>query len=471
MEEKDLQHMVIGHSQIRNLEDYHFPDTPDINFHIDVKSYSGGHAPQLAKIIKDEIYSASKPLRISAIIWQNSNWNTTLSEVEDIVMDMEDFLKDYPFHSVAFPECLFVPQQEKIWDKIARINTILGNYNKRQGFDRYPLHKIALQVSKNTKALNVRQCSYREFNKALTAPGGKKDHNGNNLGYHIDEGAPKRRYAQHIRKFHKFGFNDHKPRPINQLPPKRISKTVYFAGNPVNKMKNPKVVDARIVINKIKQNSGKGSANLKVEDDHELPVHEVGDKSKDLEGNEEEDEVQIIEPAVQDTVKKVALGKWLDQGKENGYLKAIQELIASKQDEAKNMKRKKEETESSSSIKQDEAKNMKRKKEETESSSSSDSESSSSSESESSSSDSDTSSSYDSDIPNKIKKVEKYLLKMKRKMKERKKKEKKDKERKKKEKKKQEKKKQEQKKQEKKKQEQKKKGEPSDHGEKKVKKK
>ena len=474
MEEKELQHMVIGHSQIRNLEKYHFPDTPGINFHIDVLSYSGGHASRLAEVIKDEISSASRPLRISAIIWQNSNWTTTLSQVEDIVMDIEDFLKDYPFHRVAFPECLFVPQQEEIWDKVARINTILGNYNKRQGFDRYPLHKVAMYWNTNTKAFTVRQTSYREYNQDLTASQGRADHNANNLGYHIDEGAPKRRYAQHIRNFHKYGFNENKERPINQLPPQRISNTVYFAGNPVNKMKSPKEADARVVINMIKQNNNvtaykaDGFDDLNIQNDND--PHKPKDGSKDL---EEEEEVQIIEPVDQGTAKltfkkgtaeRAVFNEWLEQGKENGYLKAVEKLIEIKskvKEKTKNMKRKKEEMESSSDN-------------DSESSSSSDSESSSS-ESESSSSDSDASNSSDSDIPKKIKEVEKYLMKKaaqkqreKEKMKERKKKEKKKKEKKDKERKKKEKKKQEQKKEEKKKQEKKKK--MGDHGEKKAKK-
>ena len=124
-----FKHMVIGHSQLKNMEKYKFEDQPDINFHIDFKSISGGKAPQLAKIIKEEIMLSPDPLRISAVIWQNSILDLSIQEMEDIVLDMEAFLRDYPSHRVAFPECQYVPKLERYWDKIAQLNTILNKYN------------------------------------------------------------------------------------------------------------------------------------------------------------------------------------------------------------------------------------------------------------------------------------------------------------------------------------------------------
>ena len=246
-----FKHMVIGHSQLKNMEKYKFEDQPDINFHIDFKSISGGKAPQLAKIIKEEIMLSPDPLRISAVIWQNSILDLSIQEMEDIVLDMEAFLRDYPSHRVAFPECQYVPKLERYWDKIAQLNTILNKYNLRQGFNSYPLHKTTMQYSKQKKSLVVRQSSYKEFNDALKKHGAGQVDDIGQLGYHIDEGAPKTRYAQHIRRFHKNGFNDMNPSARSYDQPKR-SSTIFFGRNPVNKMKNPKAADARMVINKIR---------------------------------------------------------------------------------------------------------------------------------------------------------------------------------------------------------------------------
>ena len=202
MEQCTPQHLVIGHTQVKDLERYQFPEKPDINFDLTVKSIKGGKANELAQLIKRELALAKVPLRISAVIWQNSIWKITISEVIDIVDDIGLFLKGYPFHRVAFPECLFVPEQEHLWNKVHQINNVLKEYNEKQGFDRYSLFKTAQQYSKSKGMHVVRQSSYREYNKAIA-----RGEDGTGLGYYLDEGAPKRRYAQHIRMFHRYGFN------------------------------------------------------------------------------------------------------------------------------------------------------------------------------------------------------------------------------------------------------------------------
>lgn len=251
------QHMVIGHSQVRNLESYRFPDSPDIDFDLTVKCVRGGKAFKMAQMIKKEVVEAKVPLRISAIIWQNSIWNITISEVENIVDDMETFLKVHPFHRVAFPECLFVPEQEHLWDKVHHVNLILKSYNERQGYDRYSLFKIAQQYSKAKGMYTVRQTSYREFNRA--EDDGK---DGSGLGYYLDEGPPKRRYAKHIRKFHKYGFSPKKKVEIPLANIKERGASGSSLYQPQGKMLKAfpelkkALPDARDIITKMRLNRG-----------------------------------------------------------------------------------------------------------------------------------------------------------------------------------------------------------------------
>lgn len=378
---EEVQHLVIGHSQIRHLEDYDFSDQPEINFHIDFICVGGGLAPDLIRIIKEKLTQANKPMRISAIIWQNSNWDISVQQVEEMVWDMEQFLKVYPFHRVAFPECQFVPQQERIWDKIARINSVLEKYNQRQGFSRYPLNKVTMQYSKQKKSLVVRQTSYREYNDAIRANPHLGDEAGdtyNQLGYHIDEGAPKRRYAQHIRKFHRYGFNDHNPRPRIPSPEPERSSRIFFARNPVNKMKSPKVVDARMVINKIKSDKTR----------QEQETHSTDNSGPDLSKS------RTVQPAIlpemaegssnsQKRMSLVGFDEWMTKGEDSGYLNIVTNLIKMKEKKKRGKKRKRSESsESSSEERKRKARNRKNKHRSKKVSSSSSSESSSSSSSD-----------------------------------------------------------------------------------------
>lgn len=169
--------------------------------------------------------------------------------MENTVLDMERFMINYPSNRVAFPECQYVPQLELHWDKIAKLNTILNDYNLRQSFNSYSLHETTMQFSKQKKSLVVRQSRYREFNDDLKKAGHSTNQDFSNLGYHIDEGAPKTMFVQHIRKLHKYGFNDGEisgESSNNSRYQHKISSTIFVARNLINKMKDPKTVDARI---------------------------------------------------------------------------------------------------------------------------------------------------------------------------------------------------------------------------------
>ena len=333
MEAEEVRHMVIGHSQIRNFTDYQFPDVPAINFPMETICIRGGKVPELISKIKDELHASERPLRISAIIWQNSNWDITISEVEHVVFDMETFLKDYPFHRVAFPECLFVPDQEKIWDKIAKINHVLADYNYRQGFDRYPLYKVAQSYCKRKGTYTVRQTSYWEFNQGLSQSNNRGSKQ-SSKGYHLDEGAPKQRFAKFIRTFHSAGFNEKSDRgPTKQSMPS-VSNKVFCVANPGNIMKSPECVDARAVINNIR--------------------HRNQNKPQDTTENasyEEEQEVAQIQHRDSMTETKDDLVSWIKQGKDSGYFNLYDEAVKEKildQINEVSMKRKSQQEESES---------------------------------------------------------------------------------------------------------------------------
>lgn len=348
--ENEIQHVVIGHSQIRHLENYDFSDQPEINFPIEFICVGGGLAPNLIRIIKEKITQATKPMCVSAIIWQNSNWDITVQQVEEIVWDMEQFLKVYPFHRVAFPECQFVPQQERIWDKIARINAVLNSYNLRQGFARYPLHKVTMQYSKQKKSLVVRQTSYREYNNAVRAASEQSRDNTedkhSNLGYHIDEGAPKRRYAQHIRRFHLNGFNANIPRPRVSSPEPKRSSIISFARNPVNKMKSPKVSDARVVINKIKADK------MREEQENPPAPSAINSYHTDISIEDTAANPQLPESSSsnkpEQLLNQTELKEWIQTGRNSGYLSIITKLIKKNEKQKRGKKRYRSESSDSS---------------------------------------------------------------------------------------------------------------------------
>lgn len=359
----DMKHLVIGHSQLRNLDTYKFPNQPELDLNMDFEWISGGKAPQLAKLIKGKLVQAKTPMRVSAIIWQNSITDMSLKEMEDIVLDMEQFLKNYPSHRVAFPECQFVPKLESSWDKIAKLNSILNDFNLRQGFNRYALHKVTMMYSKQKKGLVVRQTSYREYNNAIRNNNNHDDVN--SLGYHIDEGAPKTRYAQAIRRFHLHGFNDHSPRPSAQTPAQEKGNKIFFAQNPVNKMKDPQSVDAREIINKIKRDN----KNQETATKDSSPI-------MNLEEQEENDSImddKVTQEETEPLAEKSDLKEWLDQGTSKGYLKTFKKLVLQKQRSKEKRKRRESSSSSSESEDKDKGRNKRHRKKRRESSSDTDS--------------------------------------------------------------------------------------------------
>ena len=336
--EGEVEHMVIGHSQVRGLSAFHFEEDPDINFHITWESVSGGKAPQLATLIKETIQNSSSPLRISAIIWQNSIWNISLKEVEDIVLDMESFLQNYPSHRVAFPECQYVPEQHLHWEKIARINEILKSYNLRQGFNRYPLFKATMQNQKNQKGLGVRQSKWKEHN------------NRTGLGYHIDPEKGQRNFAKFIRRFHANGFNDNKTTSASSVNKEsndrgvveKESSKILFVRTPGTELKTPEQSDARLIINQIRAgNQQHTEANIT----ENLEVPEQSNKGEKEKGT---------------TTK--TLSEWMKEGENSGFLDKIANALNKSALKRKEMKKKKREEEKRK--KREEEKRKKRKEEE-----------------------------------------------------------------------------------------------------------
>lgn len=179
-----IRHLVIGHSQIRGCWDYKFEEN-ELNFDIDWICVPGGKARDLLELIKEQMRESRIPLRISAIIWQNSISDLSFGDVEQMIEEIEATLDIFPQHKVALPECQFVPAQARMFEHIAKINLILADFNERQGFNRYPLFRATMKQSKN--GYKVKQAEWSEFQNK-TGP-----------GYHI---ADKTKLTKFIRKFH-----------------------------------------------------------------------------------------------------------------------------------------------------------------------------------------------------------------------------------------------------------------------------
>ena len=108
----------------------------------------GGKAQELKKLLISEIKKAQIPLRISAVIWQNSITTITLSRVKEIIEEIESTLKLHLQHRVALPECQYVPEQADYFEHIAKINLLLADFNQRHGFKRYPLFRSTMTERK-----------------------------------------------------------------------------------------------------------------------------------------------------------------------------------------------------------------------------------------------------------------------------------------------------------------------------------
>ena len=270
--------------------------------------------------------------------------------MKNIVLDMEQFLKIYPYHRVAFPKCQYVPQLNQYWEKISRLNSILDNYNTRQGLGRYGLDKVTMSNEKG-KGRIVRQTSYKEYNLALTASVKKEEHELKNLGYHIDEGAPKSRYAQHIRKYHLYGFKED-ARPSITETPTRKSSTISFTRTPVNAMRQPEVADARSIINEIRA-SKPISPSLSLS-----PPKETTPSTSD--GRDSLDASLPKEESYEEQAKDIA--EWLQKGIKKGYYENLKDAIIQEHEKGKSAehksgrkrKHKKKQKETSDSFSSDE---------------------------------------------------------------------------------------------------------------------
>ena len=136
----DIIHMVIGHTQIKGCWDINL-DVDELNFPIDWLCMPTGLADDFLNLIKTEMQSAIKPLKITAIIWQNSIGSITPDCVRRITSEIDRLYYVFPQHSVAFPEIMFLPKLKAYSAKTAKINSILAEYNAKRDYDRYSLHK------------------------------------------------------------------------------------------------------------------------------------------------------------------------------------------------------------------------------------------------------------------------------------------------------------------------------------------
>ena len=180
----------------------------------------GGKVHDLKNLLFHELGNAQIPLRVSAVMWQNSIPSLTLVEVKDIIQEIEVKLNAHPQHKVALPECQFVPAQANHFEHIAKINMMLADFNKRQGFNRYPLFKSTMHQSR--KGLTVKQGEWLEYQKKMGP------------GYHI---ADKKNFTRFIRMFHLNNLEN--PKYALWRPSTLDITKVLAVISPPNKMEDP----------------------------------------------------------------------------------------------------------------------------------------------------------------------------------------------------------------------------------------
>ena len=313
----------------------------------------GGKAQELKKLLISEVNKTQIPLRISAVIWQNSITTITLSRVKEIIEEIESTLKLHLQHRVALPECQYVPEQADYFEHIAKINLLLADFNQRQGFNRYPLFKSTM--TKNKKGFHVKQNQWLEY-QTKTGP-----------GYHI---ADKTIYTKFIRKFHLNNLEnsigmDWKPSTIDitkdlaVLPPSNKMDNHYENKRNLRKIesnrkrskptaeenqesedipsyaKQPKISKSPKVYNV--QN-----ISITVDNIAACPENSISNISENI------DEKQTVQKEKQldnkfktsnsnDNTKKCDMedwSKWADLGDEKGYLKPVFKLINIKVEKA-----------------------------------------------------------------------------------------------------------------------------------------
>lgn len=236
-QEAEFRHLVIGHSQVRNKWNVVLPEN-ELNFPMDWISVSGGKARDLAGEIVYflQTYQGKQPLRISAVIWQNSVENESLDNLKNIVWDIQEELDQHPEHKVAFPTLHFIPQQESSWEKIGKLNDFLREVNINNGLNPYNMHKSTMRMKKG-EGLRVQQSAFEEF-KA-----------GTGKGYHIAESRYPA-YVRVIKKYHQTGFRDHEGAKEDHQP--RETTEIKFMPTGDVKMQHPRHVDLRRSLNDIR---------------------------------------------------------------------------------------------------------------------------------------------------------------------------------------------------------------------------
>ena len=232
----EVRHLVVGHSQIRDLWNIDVSKIQGLNFPVDWISVSGGKVEELIAIIKKEIKKAVKPVKVSAMIWQNSITTLNIEKVKEIVSDLEQFMGDYSEHKVALPECLFIPSLEEHFPFITELNHLLRQYQVRNEMNAFPLSKVLMRNTKN--GLKVRQDQWKEYQE------------GTGLGYHIADSG-RTNYVKFILKFHAYGFDREGESPSSHVAPSKYKP-------PIN---HPKTPDARKKIDFAQQNPVAGKSS------------------------------------------------------------------------------------------------------------------------------------------------------------------------------------------------------------------
>ena len=194
-----IQHLVIGHSQIMDCWKIKMTDDK-LKLPMDYICVEGGKLEDLIFYIEESVVNAVVPLRITGIIWQIAIHDISLTRAHAVISYLENFMQDFPDHQLALPTCQFAPELHESFDKIARLNIMLDDYNTRQGFTKYSLHKSTIPSFK------VKPSLWKEFNE------------GKGLGRTIED---KSKYTSFIQKFHKYGF-----RKEGQLNQPRATSTL-----------------------------------------------------------------------------------------------------------------------------------------------------------------------------------------------------------------------------------------------------
>ena len=191
-EESPVKNIVVGQSHIHSLWNINFSHMPEINIPFDWICQKEGNACSLAQIIVRLLHTANTPMKISAIIWEDSIADLSITDIQDMVNILEDTLKDYPQHKLALPECHMVPPDHELHNKVMMINWILAEFNEKQKYAKYPLYKSVMSNIKN-KGLVVRPGKWKKKEDAPTTK---------------LESSAKFNFVKFIRKFHAFGFKD-----------------------------------------------------------------------------------------------------------------------------------------------------------------------------------------------------------------------------------------------------------------------